>query len=445
MKLFFSSTLSKVLAAILALFMPLTTLTPAIHKEEIKGTRPFVDKSTVCVEEVKNEENDAIELEEMKKAPEQKDEAGEATPDAPAANPVNDADADKLNDAAPAANEDDALANLAGVAATGIGADDTADAEDGNAPLKTWDISATDNDDVKMYYYPEAEEENENPISNVLGAIRALFVPMVALAAEDDVTVSEHAGGKVVITGRGATEEMIFLNWLDADLFVPYYEAWCANHDIDENEYYIIRTTLDDYGNETADRVSAEVAHANAATNTELLEKYLPAEICYIIKNTDRFWETYATFNPTEVEIINTDNGVVTKISFAAFALCTNLEKVTFNTGLVEIGASAFSNTAITEVRIPGTVEIIGESAFTDCVRLAEVYIPASVDYIGTYAFHTIAANSVIYCENEDVEDLFYNAENDYSAMAISLYGKQEIPVNYIGTDTALRVNPALF
>jgi hypothetical protein len=56
---------------------------------------------------------------------------------------------------------------------------------------------------------------------------------------------------------------------------------------------------------------------------------------------------------------------------------------------IVRINESAFANTGISSVTIPGTVTEIGDYAFAN-TKLASVAIPSSVTEIGNYAFATV-------------------------------------------------------
>lgn len=56
-------------------------------------------------------------------------------------------------------------------------------------------------------------------------------------------------------------------------------------------------------------------------------------------------------------------------------------------TGVEKIGKSAFSQSSIEHIKIPNTVTIIEESAFSNCNDLQTINIPNSVTKIGNYAF----------------------------------------------------------
>ena len=83
----------------------------------------------------------------------------------------------------------------------------------------------------------------------------------------------------------------------------------------------------------------------------------------------------------------------VKKIRNNALYSCSNLYKVQFNNGLVEIGDKAFIKCAnLQNFTLPGTLTKIGVDAFSFCDSLTAVTIPASVTEIGDYAFFAMSS-----------------------------------------------------
>lgn len=70
-----------------------------------------------------------------------------------------------------------------------------------------------------------------------------------------------------------------------------------------------------------------------------------------------------------------------------AFRDCKNLKSVSLGRGLTEITAYAFQGAGLTEVVIPDNVTSIGNRAFAFCDELTSITIPASVRKIGDSAF----------------------------------------------------------
>ncbi len=83
----------------------------------------------------------------------------------------------------------------------------------------------------------------------------------------------------------------------------------------------------------------------------------------------------------------------IKKIRNNALYSCSNLYKVQFNNGLVEIGDKAFIKCAnLQNFTLPGTLTKIGVDAFSFCDSLTAVTIPASVAEIGDYAFFAMSS-----------------------------------------------------
>ena len=112
------------------------------------------------------------------------------------------------------------------------------------------------------------------------------------------------------------------------------------------------------------------------------------------------------------------------------------VEIIDESTEQINIGATFLECTAISEVKIPNTVTVIGRAAFGSCTSLTSITIPNSVTYIGFGAFGgcsnltsisipnsvtTINSRSFYYCQNlesitfEDVTKITINDEiGDY-------------------------------
>lgn len=63
----------------------------------------------------------------------------------------------------------------------------------------------------------------------------------------------------------------------------------------------------------------------------------------------------------------------MTVIPVGMFANCASLTEVTLHDGITEIGASAFTGSAVQSIYIGRNVTVIGNSAFKDCASLTEV------------------------------------------------------------------------
>lgn len=88
---------------------------------------------------------------------------------------------------------------------------------------------------------------------------------------------------------------------------------------------------------------------------------------------------------PEKVEYNGTEYPV-TVIGEKAFAHCTGLTKVIFNSHIQVIEEEAFTQSGITEITIPEGVQVIGEEAFKDCKGITSLSLN-NVQVIGEKAF----------------------------------------------------------
>ncbi len=70
-----------------------------------------------------------------------------------------------------------------------------------------------------------------------------------------------------------------------------------------------------------------------------------------------------------------------------AFGYCVSLKNVELPDTLTSIGAGAFALSGLESVTIPGTVEVVGEEAFSTCAALQTAVLDEGVKALGDYAF----------------------------------------------------------
>ena len=97
---------------------------------------------------------------------------------------------------------------------------------------------------------------------------------------------------------------------------------------------------------------------------------------------------SFAFYNCASLTSVEMSNSV-TSIGNDAFQDCTSLTSIELPNSVTNIGSYAFSNcTNLTSIELPNSVTSIGGSAFSGCTNLTSVTIPNSVTSIGNYAFY---------------------------------------------------------
>lgn len=98
--------------------------------------------------------------------------------------------------------------------------------------------------------------------------------------------------------------------------------------------------------------------------------------------------ECLIDMNASKIDIPKKLDGVkVTNIGEDAFLNREDLIEVNIPNSVLKIGNSAFSNTGLTKIVIPGSVDTVGDMAFFMCGNLKAVYILYGVRTIGDGAF----------------------------------------------------------
>ena len=141
--------------------------------------------------------------------------------------------------------------------------------------------------------------------------------------------------------------------------------------DCDPGEELILPETVDGY--------PLTIIGESAATPCYSLRKLvIPHTVTEIRKN--------AFANCHDLE--EADLGSVQKIGDYAFTGCAKPAKINFGDRLESIGYRAFANCSqLNEVSFPDTLQKIGKEAFYECTELHTVPIPDGVKRIGTHAF----------------------------------------------------------
>lgn len=142
---------------------------------------------------------------------------------------------------------------------------------------------------------------------------------------------------------------------------------------------------------------------------------------------------TAATINiPVSVEYFCTTYTIIS-IEDNVFSFCSVLTDITIPNSIINIGAYAFSNSAITSITIPNSVTIIFEGTFSGCISLTDVTLPESVTSIGEKAFYD--------CKNLNN----INIPNSVSILEGKTFRNCESLTNIVIPNSVTRINNTVF
>lgn len=119
-------------------------------------------------------------------------------------------------------------------------------------------------------------------------------------------------------------------------------------------------------------------------------------------------------------------------IGNSAFSMCKDLSSITIPSGVTEIADGLLSGCSfISTINITGNVTRIGESAFNGTIRLQKIILPASITYIGERAFTNASTNAIIYYRGNGMQ---WNEIDNHDAVALSNYQNNgKMVFNYDG------------
>ena len=101
----------------------------------------------------------------------------------------------------------------------------------------------------------------------------------------------------------------------------------------------------------------------------------------------------------------------ITKLGYASFIECSNLEEVTLEEGIKVIDEAAFQWLNIKKVNLPNSIEIISNYAFTNCSSLTNINIPSNIISVEPSAFEN--SKNIEYYTSDNGKYLG-NEENNY-------------------------------
>lgn len=125
----------------------------------------------------------------------------------------------------------------------------------------------------------------------------------------------------------------------------------------------------------------------------------------------------------------------VETIGNAAFYCCQDLERITLPSALQKLSNSTFYGcTALSEVTFPASLKTIEKGAFIGCRKLSEVKLPASLTAIEVSVFDSCSSLETVFYEGSLAQWSQINTDNDFlgyssPSLVMNDYTAQFIPV----------------
>ena len=245
--------------------------------------------------------------------------------------------------------------------------------------VTSWNISATDNDNVWMTYY---QPKNAAPKAN-------------------STSVTTYDDGTVVVSGTGNMEENVNRLFYDLDAMTEYANK-CYWDNIENNLTEEELAQVLEYV-EPGTRMYVYISAGYADQSPEM--RALPRDIIIIAQKAFSLnWvneSKYKIFHPKKIII---EDGV-TNISDNAFSWCNEATSLSIGNDVTSIGKNAFQSCYnLTEISMPESIVNIGSGAFIGCAKAESIRLGANVTTIKSGAFDTSAKK--IYCATQEVADL---------------------------------------
>lgn len=264
--------------------------------------------------------------------------------------------------------------------------------------ITSWDVSATENDDVWMSYYQSTD--------NLTSGRSAAFAS--PKRTTNGTTVETYEDGTVVISGIGNMEDAVNKYFYDVDAMSDALTTKIWKHlkdNLSADEYASVIDEIDENTQTYYYESSSVFGQKNLKGLTAQTKQFIKNAFESVrseIKAND-----YIKYIPKNVIILDG----VTNVSKGAFSTCKNIETVTLPDTLKRIESNAFLNCSeLTGIDIPEGCEYIGSAAFLACGKIGTIRVPTSVREIQVLTF---ISNSVEISENNRsytlIDGVIYN------------------------------------
>lgn len=113
----------------------------------------------------------------------------------------------------------------------------------------------------------------------------------------------------------------------------------------------------------------------------------IPAEVTYLGNEIPVTTIGYSAFYRCSISTVSLPS-TIEVVGNSAFSDCSHLEYIDLPESLEEIGESAFKNcVSLLSIEIPQKIKKLGEDSFRGCSNLEQVLIPDSIEYLPSYMF----------------------------------------------------------
>ena len=252
--------------------------------------------------------------------------------------------------------------------------------------VTSWNISATDNDNVWMSYY-QTSSRGAQTSSPTRGT-----------------TIEKYEDGTVVISGIGNMEENVNKHFFDLDAMNERLTnlIWAKLEETLTDDEYATLTDEIDEGTDTWYYASAYALNYNSTfTSLSVSTRKAFTDAMEAVR-TQVYPSAYIKYIPKKVIVLDG----VTNISDGAFNGCNKLEEIELGNTIKEIGNLSFMNcSSLGEFVIPESCEVLG-NLFAGTGKVSTIRIPVSVKNIPistSFLTNTViidAANPYFFIEN---------------------------------------------
>lgn len=140
-----------------------------------------------------------------------------------------------------------------------------------------------------------------------------------------------------------------------------------------------------------------EIIGVNAFANTNLKRANFKANLKTISNS--------AFFTCNNLSEVTFSGEKLVAISAYAFRECTSLTSIDLPEGLVNIHLGAFQSSALSEITLPESLNVIGSNAFSDCKNLASLVIPRNAIQVGDEIISGCSSLSEVVVHWEETPD----------------------------------------